>query len=40
MSEKVSSFAEARMRLVRAQATKVIDLEPLAVIEPKGKSVR
>lgn len=39
ITEKVSSFAKARKRTTRGKNTEMINLEPLAVIEPKEKSV-
>lgn len=39
MAEKVSSFAEARKQSTRSKTTEVIDMEPLAAVEPKGKNV-
>lgn len=39
MTEKVSSFAEARKRPTRGKSTEVINLEPLVSVEPKGKRV-
>lgn len=35
--ERARSFVEARKRSARGKAMEVIDVEPLATIEPKGK---
>lgn len=37
MSERVSFFSDARKRTAKGKILDVIDLEPLAMIEPKGK---
>lgn len=39
MPEKVSSFLEARKKSAREKALEVLDLEPLASVEPKEKGV-
>lgn len=37
MSERVSFLSDARKRTAKGKTVDVIDLEPLAMIEPKGK---
>lgn len=39
VAERMNFFAEARKRLTKGKSIEVIDLEPLASVEPKGKNV-